>query len=132
MLGKVYSSINFLKNALDGTWVRNEAISNNIANVNTPGYKKVTVEFENMLKGQTINKFGLNVTNENHIGSNAGSFEPLVKKNQGTSTRRDGNNVNIDTEMSELAQNTIMYNALINQISRKFKQVKNIISEGGK
>lgn len=135
MIGKAYENINFLQNALDGTWLRNEAISNNIANVNTPGYKKITVEFENMLKDQiNSNSISLKVTDDKHIGSgnSVDNFEPLVKVNRNTSVRKDGNNVNIDMEMGDLAKNSIMYDGLIRQISRKFTGIKTIIQEGGK
>ncbi len=135
MIGKTYENINFLQNALDGTWLRNEAISNNIANVNTPGYKKITVEFENMLKDQiSSSSVSLKVTDDKHIGSSnsVDNFQPLVKVNRNTSARKDGNNVNIDVEMGDLAKNSIMYDGLIRQISRKFTGIKTIIQEGGK
>ncbi len=133
MIGKTYGNIDFLKKALDGTWLRNEAISNNIANVNTPGYKRVTVEFENMLKGQMdASGVQLSVTNDKHIGNGSDNFQPLVQIDRSTSTRKDGNNVNIDVEMGDLAKNSIMYDGLIRQISREFRSIKTIIEEGGK
>lgn len=135
MIGKTYGNIDFLQKALDGTWLRNDAISNNIANVNTPGYKRVTVEFENMLKNQMDNNsVSLMMTDEKHIGNgnNSNNFEPLVKINRDTSTRKDGNNVNVDVEMGDLAKNSIMYDGLIRQISREFRDIKTIIEAGGK
>lgn len=135
MIGKTYGNIDFLQKALDGTWLRNEAISNNISNVNTPGYKRATVEFESMLKNQMdASGVPLMVTNDRHIGngSSSGDFNPLVQIDRSTSTRTDGNNVNIDVEMGDLAKNSIMYDGLIRQISREFRSIKTIIEEGGK
>ncbi|MTI47983.1 flagellar basal body rod protein FlgB [Sporosalibacterium faouarense] len=135
MIKNVYSNVDFLKKALDGTWVRNEAISNNIANVNTPGYKKNIVEFENILKDEIkSNGMGLKATNEKHIKSNGSSeeFNPIVKEQKNTSTRLDDNNVNIDVEMANLAKNAIMYDALIRQVSNEFIKIRNVIEEGSK
>lgn len=134
MIDKSYSTLNFLKHALDGTWLRNETISNNITNVNTPGYKRMTVEFENLLKTElNNNKINLKTTNRNHIkDENSKMGEPRIVKNTGYSVKKDGNNVNIDTEMASLTKNTIMYNALIKQISSEFNKIKMIINEGRK
>ncbi|WP_427338623.1 flagellar basal body rod protein FlgB [Caloranaerobacter sp. DY30410] len=131
MLDRMFSTVNFLKLALDGTWLRHEAISNNIANANTPGYKKITVEFEDILKENLENKsIKLKVTNELHIKSQHSNLGPRVIKQMNTSTRLDGNNVNIDIEMANLAKNTIMYNALIRQTVSEFSRIKSVINEG--
>lgn len=135
MLNNSFSTIDFLKKATDGTWLRHLAITNNIANANTPGYKKITVEFEDILKQKlTKNRVTMITTDEKHI-SGKGSlkdFKPVIKREKSYSTRRDGNNVNVDIENAELAKNTIMYNTLITQISNEFRKVKTVISEGGK
>ncbi len=133
MLKGLYNRIDFYNKALDGTWERNKAISNNIANVNTPNYKRKTVNFEEQLKS-SIKKSSirLKTTDERHISSNKPEFSPLVIENKNTSNRIDGNNVNIDNENAELAKNNIMYNALISQISGEFKSIKNVISEGSR
>ncbi|EOC99312.1 flagellar basal body rod protein FlgB [Caldisalinibacter kiritimatiensis] len=135
MLNTSYRSIDIMKKALDGTWQRHEAITNNIANVNTPGYKRIEVNFEAELKN-ALQKDGLslNTTNEKHISKNdtLNSFNPTVKRDYSYSTRKDGNNVNIDVESAELAKNTIMYNSLIRQVSNEFRKIKMVLNEGGK
>lgn len=135
MLNRTYSNVNFFQKALDATWLRNEAISNNIANVNTPGYKRATVEFENILKDKMIERtVPLRTTNIRHIGKNNSihNINPKIKINKEYSTKHDKNNVNIDVEMANLAKNTIMYNAIVNQTSREFEKIKSVISEGGR
>jgi len=132
MLGNFSNNINFLHKALDGSWARLEANSNNIANVNTPGYKRLTVEFETMLKDELNNKkLSLTTTNSKHL-TGVKSNEFIIKRDTDTKTSRDGNNVNIDVETADLAKNTIMYNALLQQISGRFDRMKTVISEGGK
>lgn len=131
MLNGLFSTVNFLKFALNGTWLRHEAISNNIANVDTPGYKRITVEFEDILKESLENRsIKLKVTNRSHIRSQHNNLKPRVIEQMNTSTRFDGNNVNIDTEMANLAKNTIMYNALIRQTASEFSRIKSVINEG--
>jgi len=135
MIGSIFTKIDFLHKALDGTWTRNEAISNNIANVNTPGYKKVKVDFENILKNQLDNtKIFMNRTDTRHISGSGDvkNFSPLISEDRSTSIRRDGNNVNIDVEMGDLAKNTIMYNSLIKKLSGELEKIKSVISEGSK
>ena len=130
-----YATVDFLKKALNGSMERHEAISNNIANVNTPGYKKITVEFENMLNAELDEKYvQLNRTEKNHIDNQneLGDNYISITRDEGYSTRRDENNVNIDLENAKLAKNTIIYNALIKQLSNEFNRMKIVISEGGK
>lgn len=135
MLNSVFGNTDFLKRALDGSWNRMEAISSNIANVNTPGYKKMVVDFESVLMNEVENKgISLSTTHGKHISKNnfLNGSEPFIRRDMSGKTRRDGNNVNIDVETADLAKNTIMYNSLIKQISRQFNTIETVINEGGK
>lgn len=138
MLNRLYGNLDLLTAALDGSSAKHNAISNNLANVNTPGYKKTTVNFESELRNIMENKsskLSLNKTNQKHIGKDKTTlqnFQPSMNVHENTSTRRDKNNVNPDIEMIELAKNTIMYNAIADRISGKFTRIQSVISEGGK
>lgn len=133
MIKGIYTNIDFYKKALDGTWERNKAITNNIANENTPNYKRKVVSFEKQLKESVkSSRLDLKTTNNKHIKIRQTNFSPIVMEDKSTSNRIDGNNVNIDTENAELAKNTIMYNALIQQITNDFRKIKNVIQEGSK
>lgn len=133
MLKVDYSNIDFYKKALNGTWERNKAITQNISNENTPNYKRKIITFEDQLK-QSIQKgkIKLNKTHEKHIGVAKDNFSPKILVDKSVSYRMDGNNVNIDTESADLATNKIMYDALINQIVGEFDKIKNVITEGSK
>ncbi|MDF2840247.1 MAG: flgB [Clostridia bacterium] len=114
--------------------MKNEVISNNIANVNTPGYKKSYVRFEDHM-ASAVSEFRIGSLNKDSkflpIGNDIRSIPaPEIIQNPFTSVRKDGNNVDIDVEMAELAKNTIKYNALVNQISRQFGNIKSAINEG--
>ena len=125
----VYDYINILGKAADGAWARNEAISNNIANVDTPGYKRQDVSFEtelqHALKASKYTSLDQKVKDAN---------EHLRRLNPRTYTdipnwsyRMDKNNVDIDTENVELASNQIKYNGITNSIDNEFKNLKTVI-----
>jgi len=132
MIGKLNKSTAMMEKALDAAWLRNEAISNNIANVNTPGYKKSYVKFEEFLSDSQFQISG-NRKGDKYlpIGKDTVSnVSPQVVTEENTSMRRDGNNVDIDVEMAELAKNTIKYNALITQMTKEFSKIKLAINGG--
>jgi len=133
MIKGIYNNIDFYSKAITGTWERNKAITHNMANVNTPNYKRKIVTFEDQLK-QSIesNKVPLKKTHEKHIGIGNKIFEPKITEEKGFSYRIDGNSVNIDTEAASLAKNNIMYDALINQVIGELDKIKTVITEGSK
>ncbi len=134
MINDMFKSTHLLQQALDASWLRNKAISNNIANVDTPGYKRLKVEFEQFLS-EAVGRKALTgaVTNERHIPVGAGSagrVKVRVMEDHSTSMRLDGNNVDIESETTQLAKNNIMYNALIEKISGEFTKLRAVIKEG--
>jgi flagellar basal-body rod protein FlgB len=135
VLNQFYNNVNIMNKALDAVWIRNKAINHNISNTNTPNYKRLTVNFEGKLKeaidGQESK---LTRTHRNHlpVSRKINDIEPEIDVDKKTSYRFDENNVNIDTESANLAKNTIMYNALINQMIDEFDKIKNVINEGSK
>ncbi|MFL2095781.1 flagellar basal body rod protein FlgB [Marinilactibacillus psychrotolerans] len=122
-----YSNINLLHRALDASNLRQETVSSNIANVNTPGYKAKRVEFESLLK-DAMDGTGLQRTNERHYGvSGASDVTATVKEQDGNMVGDDGNNVAIDTEMAELSANSIYYQALISQTSAQYSMLRSVL-----
>jgi flagellar basal-body rod protein FlgB len=118
-----------LEFALDGTNKRHEAISNNVANVNTPGYKREYVEFESVLQNKVENFMDLDLTHNKHIEiSEVGGID--IKKEEDYYTRRDENNINIDKENADMAKNSIMYNALVRQMSGQLNRLRTVIRDG--
>jgi flagellar basal-body rod protein FlgB len=135
MLDNLFSSVNTLQKGLNASWLRNEVISNNIANVDTPGFKASQVRFEDLMAEATDSGTGgleMAVTDENHIsGVNASSIEnvePEVITDTTTTTRLDGNNVSIDNEMVELAKNSINYYATVSKINSEFRKINSAIN----
>ncbi len=127
--------INMLGNSLDATSKRHEVISDNIANANTPGFKKGRVEFESMLKEamETEQTEGSGkATRENHmpIGVESNGVEPQVVREGTTSMRSDENNVDIDTEMSRLTENSLHHQALTRQLGNEFNKLHTAVQGG--
>jgi len=119
---KVYE---LLKQGLNASSLRSKVSANNIANINTKGYKRSYVTFEDSLKNSMGNA-ELLTTDERHINLE-GSGNIKVLKDNATSMREDGNNVDIDNEMVNQAANNLMYNALITQVNNRLSITKYVI-----
>lgn len=123
---------NLLKKGLDTASLRSKAISNNIANINTKNYKRYYVSFEDTLKDET-DKVNLKTTRQQHIKEDQNDYGKVtLEQDKSTSTRQDGNNVDIENEMSNQAANTLMDYALVNQINSKLTLQRFVINEGRK
>lgn len=119
------------KNALDVASLRQQTIAHNIANVNTRNYKAKQVAFEETLK-KAMNQSSSQVrtTHERHIGGSDSitSIQGAVYETPSNTTMNlDGNNVDIDTEMANMAANQIQYNALIQNINEKLQGYSKVI-----
>ena len=120
----IYNYVNVLDKAADASWNRNEVISNNIANVDTPNYKRQDVEFESYLLAQLegANSSSLKKT---VAGMDLDSLTSTIYTDSNSlSYRLDGNNVDIDTENVELASNQLKYQALVSSINNEFSMIK--------
>lgn len=133
MLKDSFGSIDLFKKVLDASWLKNTTISDNMANVNTPGYKRKVVEFDSLLKNYLDqSNSSMKVTDEKHfkIHNQSNTLEPKVTTLQDTSFRKDENNVNVDVEMTEFSKNLIKYNAMSQQVTAELKRVRMAIRDG--
>lgn len=125
-----------LEQALAASSLRHKVISNNVANVNTPGFKKSEVVFESLLQraldGGDGNTLPLVKTHEKHlpVTSSGEMITPVVNMIGTTSMRTDENNVDVDIEMAEMAKNNIYYNAVAQQIGKYYTGIKSVINGG--
>lgn len=135
MIEKLYEKNNLLEKSISASWTRNEVISQNLANIDTPNYKRKDVTFEQYLNDSLDSrKLEGITTDERHIPIKSKNIEKVKPEitldNSDTSMRIDGNNVDVDSEMAYLAKNTIQYNTLIQMINSNFSRIKSVISEG--
>jgi flagellar basal-body rod protein FlgB len=123
-----------LQKALDGTWQRQKAISNNIANYETPGYKAMNVSFEDSLDRE-VNRLRGKAMNAEELSKGKESIRNAdisVASDYATLERADGNNVNMELENIEMAKTQIQYQYLTRSMSDMFSRLRYAISEGKK
>ncbi len=124
----IYNYINILDKAADAANMRNELISNNIANVNTPHYKRKDINFEAMLQAELAGGGSLS-DRVNSANKDLTVLDPQVyTDNASLSYRLDGNNVDINTEEAYLAENQIKYQALVDLMNQEFSRYKSVLS----
>ena len=120
-----------LEKKLDAAALRQKVIANNLANVDTPGFKKSHVEFEDVLRqAQNKDSLRLRTTDSRHIdfSQNIQAAQARVVIDNSTTIRNDGNNVDIDSEMTALAKNGIDYQAIAQILGNKYSGRKKLIS----
>lgn len=129
-------TIQLLEKALDLRSDRHRAITANIANQDTPGYRAAELNFKEAMQQASGASASLPPvrTDPRHLPAHpaGGSVVPsspppsLVER----PSRLDGNTVVTEREMAKLAENTLMYNAMAQLIAKKFATLKNVIREG--
>ena len=130
--------INLLEKALKGSSLRHKVISNNVANVNTPGYKRMEVSFESELAAAVAadtsspaSAAGMTRTHPKHLLPTAEAPASLsIRTMNDTSLRTDGNNVDIDAEMAAMTKNNIFYNTVAQRICGYYTNIKSAIKGG--
>ncbi|MFS0672429.1 flagellar basal body rod protein FlgB [Ornithinibacillus sp. 179-J 7C1 HS] len=124
-------TINTLQQSLNYASVKNQTIASNIANVDTPNYKAKEVVFKNVLQEELTNTITAKRTHSMHLTFEQGQKLPysIVQRNN-TMFNHNGNNVDIDKEMAELAQNQIYYQSLVDRINGKFNSLQTVIKGG--
>lgn len=124
-----FDYINVLDKAADASWLRNEAISNNIANADTPGYKRQDVAFESELeRALHLNCYETTDAKVARINDNLQRLRPQAYTDYaGYSYRLDGNNVDIENENVMLAENQLKYQGLITSITQEFQNLQTVM-----
>ena len=117
-----FDYINVLEKACDASWTRNSVLADNIANVDTPGFKRRDVQFEEYLMGELgfTDSLDDEVADAELDALNATTYTDYAA----VSDRLDGNNVDIDTENVELAKNQIKYYTMVDSVSQEFSRLK--------
>ncbi len=135
MLDNLFCQTKYLEQGLSAAWTRNKVIANNIANESTPNFKSSCVEFESLFKNALESQgdgISAKRTNDKHIAFGvADEISPAIVQNTNTTMRADGNNVDIDYENAQLAENSLWYMTLTEKISSEFEMIKMAIKEGG-
>ncbi len=125
----VFGYVDVLEKAADNSWLRNEVLSNNIANNDTPGYKRKDVEFAKYLNSALESPMNpYSTLNQRVQHADLDLVRSDVYTDYSTlSYRLDGNNVDIETEEVELASNQLTYNAIIDSMNNEFSRIKMVL-----
>ncbi|MDN4140301.1 flagellar basal body rod protein FlgB [Bacillus velezensis] len=122
-------TIQNLENALGRADIKQKVLTNNIANIDTPNYKAKKVSFRNLLDQETSNLEAIK-TDYRHVDFTGSGDDYSIVSSSDTSYQQNGNNVDIDKEMTDLAENQINYQALVERMSGKFNSLKTVLTGG--
>jgi flagellar basal-body rod protein FlgB len=115
--------------------LRQELIASNIANAETPGYKAKKIDFEEALARalDTDDQLKMKTTDSQHFNVGGGGFnnlQPEIYEDSNGIVSPDGNTVDRDQEMADMAENKIMYDATVQLINKKLGLLKYAIGSG--
>jgi len=112
------SQVDMLSRLLDAAALRQRVLGQNVANVNTPGYHRQDVAFEEELANEL----------KRHHQVDAHKIQLTVHEPTGLKERADGNNVDIDQEMGQLAKNTLLYRTYTDLLGSKIRMLRSAIT----
>lgn len=124
------SILTVLEKGLNASSLRQKVLADNVANVDTPGFKRSDVDFEQALNaalGTRGSTLSLKTSVPRHIAIGTSGNQALVQTDHSTSLRNDSNNVDIDREMTNVAENGLYYNALTRTISSQLGMLRMVI-----
>lgn len=115
--------------------LRQELIASNIANAETPGYKAKKIDFEEALARalDVDDELKMKTSDSKHFNVGGGGFnnlQPEIYEDSNGITSMDGNNVDRDQEMADMAENKIMYDASVQLLNKKLGLLKYAIGSG--
>lgn len=119
---KIFSLPNIMDKAIKSSWERQELLTNNVANVDTPGYRRKDLNFEKVLTSELEKAKDIHSLDVNKL------YGEITSPYSGFQHRIDGSNVDIDHEMAEIAKNKIKYDALVTQTSRHLQRIKSVVN----
>lgn len=130
-------SLRLLERSLDVGMLRQRVIANNIANVDTPHFKSKQVVFEELLRQELerpTSKLRAYRTDPRHLSFQMSGFilGPVITTNPNAMVQHNGNDVDMEYEMSQMAKNQIWYNGLAQLTGGYFSKLSSVINGGGR
>ncbi|ODA42494.1 flagellar basal body rod protein FlgB [Desulfosporosinus sp. BG] len=122
--------LNVLQKGLDASSMRQKVLSNNVANIDTPQFKRSDVDFQEVLGaalGEKSTGLPMKLTAPKHIRGIGEGDGSGIETDYSTSLRNDGNNVDVDQEMSNVAENGLYYNSLTRTISSQLGLLRMVL-----
>jgi flagellar basal-body rod protein FlgB len=113
------SIIDLLQAGIKGEGLRQQTISSNIANMETPGYHRIAIRFEEMLS---------DAMESPSSSANVRDIEPELYVPLNTTVKSNGNDVNLDVEIGEMIKNSLRHTAYVRLLRQKFSQIQEAIN----
>lgn len=131
------STVDMLSNAISGASAEQSAIAQNIANVNTPNYRRQTVSFKEALAsaaGEPVSgdELALNTDSDRQFGIGGAApqpFDPQMQVDDTDQMRVDGSNVDVDQEMAQLSQNSGYSQTMSQLLQVQFMRLREAVTE---
>lgn len=125
---RMFGFTSAMDRVLSALSLRQSILADNIANVNTPGFKRSDVDFRAVADQVFKDMVGPGAYRRSLPARTQG--QPVVVQERSTSMRNDGNNVDIEREMAMLAETTIRYNTLAEYVTRRLRDIRTVIDAG--
>ena len=121
------SFVSFLEGALSWTSKRQQALAANLANIDTPGYRAKDYSFE-----EQLSTMELAASSDKHIVHSEQNSQVRMFEVETNVVNPNGNNVDLDRDITELSQNGLQYITLIQALNHKLRMLRSSIDEGGR
>lgn len=139
MLESLFGNVNVIGKAMNGLGARQRVIGENIANVDTPKYKRMEVAYEQQLRAAlkaeaTTDDLPMQATSSRHfsvgpLADGLDGVQATLAQVTDETIRTDGNNVDIDAEMAKLAETNLRYNTMATLARNKFDGLKSLLRD---
>ena len=110
-------NIELLEAGIRAEHLRQKAISSNIANIETPGYRRFDIRFEELL-AKAIKSGKINVN----------EIEPEIYKTNNTPIKSNGNDVSLETEVGQMVKNSLLHKTYVRLLNKKYQQLQQAIN----
>ncbi len=129
IFGKTWQTV---AQSLKWRLLKHDVIAENIANVDTPGYRRRELPFEKVMEAYLKGAPPLKVTNPRHLKPSLLSPPTLRREEVLPPDEGTPNNVSLEEEMAKLAENNLLYQATVQALIKELELLREAITEGGK
>ena len=117
-MSEISSIVDFLEAGIKAEGLRQKAITNNVANLQTPGYRRIDVRFEQLL-AKALDSNG---------AADLDEIELDVYQPRQTPVKSNGNDVSLETEVGEMVKNTLRHRAYVGLLKKNYQQIETAIN----
>ena len=117
-MSKTSNIIDIIDAGVRAESLRQKAIANNVANLETPGYRRVNVKFKELFAKALDSSGAVDLS----------KIEPQIYQPENTAVKSNGNDVSLEVEVGEMVKNTLRHKAYIRLLQKKYQQIELAIS----